>query len=98
MAYKVTSDLNCHMQFCQLRGGAAFPITERRVLEWSGLFNDTETYYNDTLRLQKVCFFLGTSSAWLTPAVRHVANGLKKCQGGGFKFPNLLGAGCFFGW
>ena len=65
------------MQLCLLRGDADFPITERSVLERITAFSDTATYYNYTMRLQEVCFFLGTSSAWLTPAVRHVAKGLK---------------------
>ena len=54
------------------------------------MFNDPATFYNYTLRLQKVCFFLGTSSAWLTPAVRHVAKGLEKCHDKSFKPPNYI--------
>ena len=33
---------------------------------------------------------MGTSSAWLTPAVRHLAKGLKKCQDKSSKFPNFI--------
>ena len=78
--------------------GCPFPLTERRVLDWSSVFNDTATIYNYTLRLQKVCFFIGTSSAWLTPAVRHVAKGRKKCQDKSSKFPPIIfGSGYSFG-
>ena len=86
----VVSDLNCYLQFCQLRSEEAFPATERRVLGWVAVFNVTATFYNYTLHLQNVCFFIDTSSAWLTPAVRHVANGLKKCQDKSSKFPNYI--------
>ena len=60
------------------------------MLAWSAVFNDTATYYNYTIRLQKVCFFLGSSSDWLTPAVRHLAKCLKKCQDKSSKFPNFI--------
>ena len=56
-----------------LRPADTFPVTERRVLDRSAVFNDTSTFYNYTLHLQKVCFFLDTSTAWITPAVRQVA-------------------------
>ena len=40
--------------------------------------------------IQKVCFFTGSPVSWLTSAVRHVAKGLKKCQGNSFEFPNFI--------
>ena len=59
----VASALNCYLQLCHLRSDDPFPATERRALDWSAVFNDTATFYNHTLHLQKVCFFLCTSSA-----------------------------------
>ena len=59
-------------------------------MEWSSVFNDTATYANYTMHIQKVCFFLGMSTAWFTPAVNHVAKGTMKCQGISFKFPNYI--------
>ena len=73
-----------------MRGEATFPITERRVLERGAVFNDTDTYYNYTLRLQKVFSPIVTSPAWFTPAVRHVAKGLKNCQDKSFNCPNFI--------
>ena len=86
----VVSALNCYLQFCLLQREDPFPITERRIIDWSAFFSDNGTFYNYTLHLQKVCFSLGLSSAWLTPAVRHIAKGLKKCQDKSFKFPNFI--------
>ena len=86
----VVSALNGYLKFCQLEAVGPFPITERRVLNWSSVFNDAPTFQNYTIHLQKVCFFLGCSTAWYTPAVKHVAKGLIKCQGKSFKFPNFI--------
>ena len=86
----VVSALNCYLHFCQLVSEDPFPVTERRVLEWSSVFNDTGTYHNYTQHLQKVCYFLGLSTAWNTSAVKHIAKGLKKCQDLSFRFPNYV--------
>ena len=89
----VVAALNFYLEFCQLRSEETFPATERRALDWSAVFNDAATFYNYTLHLQKVCFFVGTSSAWLAPAVRHVDKGLKSARGGASSFLISLGAG-----
>ena len=86
----VVSALNCYLQFSRLQAEEPFPVTERRVLEWSSVFNDAATYSNYTQHMQKVCFFLGMSTAWYTPAVKHVAKGLKKCQDISFRSPNYV--------
>ena len=67
-----------------------FPPTEELILLWSCVFNDTATYGNYISLLEKACFFLSFSTNWLTPAVRHVARGLKKCQGRSFRYPNFI--------
>ena len=59
-------------------------------MDWSAVFNDTATFYNYTLHLQKVCFSIDTSTAWLTQAVRHVDKGLKKCHDKSSKLPNFI--------
>ena len=86
----VASALNCYLQFCQLVDEDPFPVTEGRVLEWRSVFNDTGTYRNYTQHMQKVCYFLGMSTAWYTPAVKHVDKGLKKRQDLSFKSPNYV--------
>ena len=60
------------------------------MLRWSAFFDDAATYYNYTLRMQKVCFSMWASSVWLTPDVRHVAKELGKCQDKSFKFHNFI--------
>ena len=60
------------------------------MLEWSAVFNNAATFANYVSRMQKVCFFIGPPVSWLTPAVRHVAKGLKKFQDSSFKFPNFI--------
>ena len=85
----ICSALNCYVAFCDLREVQPFPVTERLVLEWSAAFDSTATFANYASRIQKVCFFIGPPASWQTPAVRHVANGLKKCQENSFKFPNF---------
>ena len=72
------SAINRNLKYCQLEDVRPFPITERRPLNWSAVFNDTPTFQNYTIHLQKVCFFLGCSTAWYTPAVKHVAKDLVK--------------------
>ena len=47
-------------------------------MERSADFPDTSTFANYISHLRNVCFFSGSSVTCLTPAVRHVANGLKK--------------------
>ena len=84
------SALNCYVAFCELREAQLFPVTERLVLEWSAVFNNTATFANYVSRIQKICFFIGSPVSWLTPAVRHVAKGLGKCQDNRFKFPNFI--------
>ena len=84
------SALNCYLQFSQPHAEGPFPVTERRVLERSSVFNDTATFANYTQHVQKVCFFLGTPTAWYTPDVNHVAKGLKKCQDRSLMFPNYI--------
>ena len=86
----ISSALNCFAAFCEMRTAQPFPVTERIVLEWGAVFSDTATFANYISHLQKVCFFAGLSVDWLTPAVRHVARGLKKCQDTSFKFPNFI--------
>ena len=86
----IFSALNCYVAFCELREDRPFPTTERLVLEWGSVFNNTATFTNYVPRLQKVCFFTGSPVSWMTPAVRHVSNGLKKCQDNSFKFPNFI--------
>ena len=52
----VVSALNCHLEFSHLVDEDPFPATERRVLGWSSVFNDTGAYRNYTQHMQKVCF------------------------------------------
>ena len=63
---------------------------QETVLRRSSVFNNTTTYGNYVCRLQKVCFFLRQSTAWLAQAVRHVAKGMKKSQGRSFRFSNFI--------
>ena len=85
----ISSALNCFSAFCDLRDTRPFPVSEKIVLEWSAVFSDSATFANYIAHLQKACFFIGSPTEWLTPAVRHVAKGLKKCRGNSFKFPNF---------
>ena len=88
----VVSALNCYLQFRQLVAEDPFPAKERRAMERISVFNDTDTYHNYTQHMQKVCFFLGMSTDWYTPAVKHVAKGLKRRQDISSKFPNYVRA------
>ena len=62
------------------------------MLGLGAVFDDAATYNNYTVRLQKVCFYLGDSADWLTPASRHVPDGAKKCHCESFEFPNFTWA------
>ena len=53
----VVSALNCYLKFSRLVAEDPFPVTERRVLDWSSVFNDTGTYRDYTQHMQKVFFF-----------------------------------------
>ena len=54
------------------------------------MFNNKATYGNYISHLRKCCFFLNMPTDWLTPKVCHVAKGLKKSQGRGFRFSNFI--------
>ena len=86
----MASDFRRYLSFCELDNAAPLPPMEETVLRWSSVFNDTATYGNYVGQLQKVCFFLRQSTVWLTPAVRHVAKGLKKSQDRSFRFSNFI--------
>ena len=86
----ISSALNCFSAFCDLRDTRPFPVSERIVIEWSAVFSDSATFANYISHLQKACFFIGSPTVWLTPAVRLVAKGLKKCHDSSFKFPNFI--------
>ena len=62
--HSAVSPLNCYLKFCQLEAADAFPVTERRGLDWGAAFNDAYTIQNYTIHLQKVCFSLGCPKAW----------------------------------
>ena len=66
------------------------PASEQLILGRSSVFSDLATFANYVLRLQKVCFFIGSQKDWLTPAVRHVERGIKKCRDVSFKLPNFI--------
>ena len=86
----VSSSYRCYTAFCEWRKVQPFPPTEELILQWSCVFNDTATYGNYVSLLEKACLFLRFSTSWSTPAVRHVARGLKKCQDRSFRFPNFI--------
>ena len=85
----ISSSYRFYVAFCDWREVQPFPPSEELILQWSTVFNDTATYGNYVSLLEKACFFLRCSTTWLTPAVRHVARGLKKCQDRSFRFPNF---------
>ena len=60
------------------------------MLEWGAAFPDTVPFANYISHMQNVCCFIGSPVTWLTPAVRDVARGLKKCQDDSFRFPNFI--------
>ena len=86
----VSSAYRCYTAFCELRKAHPFPPTEELILQWICVFNDTDTYGNYVSLLEKACFSIRFSTTWLTPAVRHAARGLKKCQDRSFRFPNFI--------
>ena len=59
------------------------------ILRRSSVFNEKATFGNYVSLLGKACFFPRFSTKWLTPAVRHVARGLGKCQDRSFRFSEL---------
>ena len=82
-----TSDLNCYLQFCQLRGESA--SLSRNGVCWDGVpFSmirlPTTTAPYACRRFVSSCW---ASSAWLTPAR---GQGPRKCQGESSKYPNFI--------
>ena len=86
----ISSALKRYIAFWGIRETRPFPPTEQLVPAWSSVLADTAAFANYISHLQKVCFFVGCPASWLTPAVRHVAKGLKKCQGKSFRFLNFV--------
>ena len=84
----LSSALNCYADFCDLEGNVPFPPTEQLVLDRSAFFADAATYMNYVSHLRKICFPARCHADGRTPAVRHVARGLGKCQDRSFRFPN----------
>ena len=86
----IASAIRCYTSFCELINVRPFPPTEETVIQWSCVFNDTATYRNYIGHLRSACFFYRLEVSWLTPAVRHIARGLAKCQNKSFRFPNFI--------
>ena len=86
----ISSDLNCYNAFFEILDIRPFPIAEQTIVEWSSVFSDAATYANYISPLQKVSCFIGSPVNWMSPALRHVANGLEKCQDTSFEFPNFI--------
>ena len=60
------------------------------ILYRISVFNDDAAAFGNYVSLLEMACFLRFSTTWLTPAVRHVARGLKKCQDRIFRFPNFI--------
>ena len=59
-------------------------------MDWISVFDDTATFANYIRRIQKVGFYVASSTSWLTPAVSPVSNGLMKCRDTSFRFHNFV--------
>ena len=86
----MASAVRCFSAFCELRGAPTFPPSEELVVQWSSVFPNTPTYYNYVQHLKNACIFLRLTTEWLSPAVKLIAKGLKKCQDKSFKFSNFI--------
>ena len=76
----IGSALNWFTDFCELREVRAFQSSGHLVIVRSSELSDTAAFANYISHLQKVGFFIGCSTSWMTPAVRHVAKWIEKCQ------------------
>ena len=84
------SAYRCYVAFCELRHFPPFPVREEVVTQRSSVFGNTSTYGNYVSHLEKCCYFLRLPTTWLTPAIRHIAKGMRKFQDKSFRFPNFI--------
>ena len=79
---------NFYADFCEIRNSLPFPSTEKRVVWRRSISPNTAARGNYIARLRKTCYFSHAPADWMTPAVHHVARGLRKCQDRSSLFPN----------
>ena len=53
------------------------------------VFGDKATYRLYAGHLRSACFVRRLDISWLSPAVRHIANGVAKCQNKSIRFPDV---------
>ena len=76
---QVRSGINSYVRMCDLLARPPFPPTENTVQLWSATFNPGKTFNQYLAHLQKASLLLNHSLDWLTPVIRGISKGLKKC-------------------
>ena len=84
------SAVRCFFSFCELISAPAFPVSERKALLWSAIFNAGRTYGNYLNFIRKACFYLSLPTDWYTPAVVNASKGLTAAGKGKFRCPNFI--------
>ena len=82
----IESAIRRYITFCELI--SARPSFQRQKRSSNGAVSSTTQLHFGHLRC--ACFFYRLDIDWLSPAVRHIAKGLAKCQNKSFRLPNFI--------
>ena len=86
----LASGISNYIRFCTLAASAAFPPSTGSVRRWVASFKPGETFGLYINLASKADILIGRDTAWITPEVRLLANGLRNAHEGRFAYPISL--------